>query len=191
MMARRPLIGITTSVVTASTGATRIQLNLTYERAIREAGGLPVLLAPGLDDAALDQITVQLQGLLLPGGLDVDPARYRAERHPTTEINADLDHLEFPLAERALRSRLPVLAICRGIQLLNVACGGALWEDPPREHPPHRRGPRRAPRPGDSTNIPARRRGRAVARRARGRDEKTSDPRATRARSAARAPSRE
>ena len=134
-MAWRPLIGITTSVGTASTGAARIQLNLTYERAVREAGGLPVLLAPGLDDAALDQITGQLQGLLLPGGLDVDPARYRAERHPTTEINADLDHLEFALAERALRSRLPVLAICRGIQLLNVACGGTLWQDLPSELP--------------------------------------------------------
>jgi putative glutamine amidotransferase len=134
-MVRRPLIGITCSVGTAPTGAARIQLNQTYERAIREAGGLPLLLAPGLDDEAMDQLTGELQGLLLPGGLDVDPARYGAERHPTTEVNAPLDALEFPLLERALRAGMPVLAICRGIQLLNVACGGSLWQDLPSERP--------------------------------------------------------
>lgn len=134
-MVRRPLIGITCSVGTTLTGAARIQLNQTYERAIREAGGLPVLLAPGLDGEAMDQLTGELQGLLLPGGPDVDPARYGAERHPTTEINAPLDDLEFPMAERALRTGLPVLAICRGIQLLNVACGGSLWQDLPSERP--------------------------------------------------------
>jgi putative glutamine amidotransferase len=134
-MARRPLIGITCSVGSSPTGAARVQLNQTYERAIREAGGLPVLLAPGLDGDAMNQLTDELQGLLLPGGVDVDPARYRAERHPTTNVNADLDALEFPLAERALHAGLPILAICRGIQLLNVACGGSLWQDVPSERP--------------------------------------------------------
>ncbi|HEV7216884.1 MAG TPA: gamma-glutamyl-gamma-aminobutyrate hydrolase family protein [Chloroflexota bacterium] len=134
-MARRPLIGITCSVGTTPTGAARIQLNQTYERAIREAGGLPVLLAPGLDEAAMDQLTGDLQGLLLPGGLDVDPARYGAERHATTESNAPLDDLEFPMVDRVLRAGMPVLAICRGIQLLNVACGGSLWQDLPSERP--------------------------------------------------------
>ena len=134
-MARRPLIGITCSVGMAPTGAARVQLNQSYERAIREAGGLPVLLAPGLDDEAMDQLTGELQGLLLPGGLDVAPARYGAERHPTTEVSDPLDDLEFPLAERALRTGLPLLAICRGIQLLNVACGGSLWQDLPTERP--------------------------------------------------------
>lgn len=134
-MARRPLIGITCSVGESPSGAARIQLNQTYERAIREAGGLPVLLAPGLDGAAVAQITDELHGLLLPGGVDVDPARYHALRHTTTEVNADLDHLEFLLAERALQVGMPVLAICRGIQLLNVACGGSLWQDVPSERP--------------------------------------------------------
>jgi putative glutamine amidotransferase len=134
-MARRPLIGITCSVGSSPTGAARVQLNQTYERAIREAGGLPVLLAPGLDADAMDQLTDELQGLLLPGGVDVDPARYQAERHPTTDVNADLDALELPLAERALHAGLPILAICRGIQLLNVACGGSLWQDVPSERP--------------------------------------------------------
>jgi putative glutamine amidotransferase len=134
-MARRPLIGITCSVGTGPTGAARVQLNQSYERAIREAGGLPVLLAPGLDGDAVDQIIDELHGLLLPGGVDVDPARYRTERHATTEVNADLDRLEFPLAERALQVGLPLLAICRGIQLLNVACGGTLWQDVRSERP--------------------------------------------------------
>jgi putative glutamine amidotransferase len=131
----RPIIGITCTVATAPNGSPRVQQNQAYEQAVREAGGLPILLAPGLDDAARAQVVGLLQGLLLPGGVDVDPARYGAERHPTTNVNDELDRLEFPLADLALQRGLPVLAICRGIQLLNVACGGTLWQDLPSERP--------------------------------------------------------
>ncbi len=134
-MSRRPLIGITCTVASAPTGAPRLQLNQAYEQAIRQAGGIPVLLAPGLDSAAMQQVMEVLDGLLLPGGVDVDPARYRTARHPTTEVNDELDALEFPLAEQALQRDLPLLAICRGIQLLNVARGGSLWQDLPSERP--------------------------------------------------------
>lgn len=134
-MTRRPLIGITCAVNATPMGQRRIQLNEAYEAAVRAAGGLPLLLAPGLDAAALDQVTAEIQGLLLPGGVDVNPTRYHAARHPTTEINDALDALEFPLATRALQAEMPVLAICRGIQLLNVVCGGTLWQDLPSERP--------------------------------------------------------
>src|SRR5689334_9542122 len=130
-MAARPLIGITCSVGRAANTAPRVQLNEVYEQAVREAGGLPLLLAPGLDTEAMGQVLGVLQGLLLPGGVDVDPARYGAERHPTTQVSDELDALELPLAAQAVERGLPMLAICRGIQVLNVARGGSLWQDLP------------------------------------------------------------
>ena len=134
-MAARPLIGITCSVGRAAGAAPRVQLNEVYEQAVREAGGLPLLLAPGLDAEAMEQALGVLDGLLLPGGVDVDPARYNTPRHPTTQVSDELDALELPLAARAVERGMPVLAICRGIQVLNVARGGSLWQDLPSERP--------------------------------------------------------
>lgn len=134
-MAKLPRIGVTCSTAATPSGGSRIQLNGAYAQAIHEAGGLPLLLPPGLDAAALEQVASEIDGLLLPGGVDVDPARYDAARHPTTQVNDALDALELPLAQQALAAGLPLLAICRGIQLLNVASGGSLWQDLPSERP--------------------------------------------------------
>ena len=76
-----------------------------------------------------------LRGLLLTGGVDVDPAHYGdAERHPTVEIDAGRDEYELALARAALAARSAVLAICRGVQVLNVAAGGTLVQDLPSQH---------------------------------------------------------
>jgi putative glutamine amidotransferase len=99
------------------------------------AGGLPVLIAPGLDAASIQQLASMLDGLLLPGGVDVDPKRYGEDPHPTTNVNADLDTLEFDLLAAVTQRDLPVLAICRGCQVLNVAHGGTLWQDVPSQLP--------------------------------------------------------
>ena len=120
-----PLIGVTTSLVS---GQPRERLR--YFHAVERAGGAPVLLAPGLDDA----LRKRMDGLLLSGGGDVDPARYGEPRHPKTgDVSEARDELEIELVRRAVSSGLPVLAICRGVQVLNVALGGSLIQDIPSE----------------------------------------------------------
>jgi putative glutamine amidotransferase len=101
-----------------------------YVTSLERAGATVRLLDPVLDDpgAVLDAC----DGLLLTGGVDVDPARYgEAERHPTVVVDAARDSYELTLARAALERDMPVLAICRGAQVLNVAAGGTLIQDLP------------------------------------------------------------
>lgn len=105
-----------------------IALQATYSDAVDRAGGLAVLLAPReLDDAAADGIVASIDGLILTGGADVDPSLYGEERHESVKVVDPLqDAFETALLHAALRVDLPVLAICRGLQVLNVALGGSL-----------------------------------------------------------------
>ncbi len=113
----RPIIGITR--------CSRVD---DYVESIRRAGGEPLLLEPGDDPAtSLDRI----DGLLLTGGADVDPAEYGERAHPTVHVDAARDAFEIPLTQAALAREMPLLAICRGIQVLNVAAGGTLVQDIP------------------------------------------------------------
>jgi putative glutamine amidotransferase len=132
-MAHPPLIGVTMS--TTPDGAQtntppRAWLNNAYFRAVLEGGGIPVLLPPHLDGHALDQLWARLDGILLTGGGDVDPARFGEERYSTVaDVSDARDRLEIEVTERAMHDRRPLLAICRGIQVLNVALGGSLHQD--------------------------------------------------------------
>ena len=119
----RPLIGIT--MATDKPGSPYLQLRGSYAGAIESAGGLPVLIPPMPPDA-VSALLERLDGVVFPGGADVDPAEYGEPPHPKTETNADLDRLELAVARWAVRSDLPTLGICRGQQLLNVALGGTL-----------------------------------------------------------------
>src|SRR5262245_41595306 len=128
-MSALPLIGVTTS---ASIDAypERAYTNAAYIRAVQDAGGVPVLLPPQLGAAARDALWNRLDALLLTGGGDVDPVRYGQRPHATVyEVSAARDDLELDLARRAVTAGLPLLAICRGIQVLNVALGGTLVQD--------------------------------------------------------------
>jgi gamma-glutamyl-gamma-aminobutyrate hydrolase PuuD len=109
-------------------------LPVTYSDVIQGAGGVAMLLPPGARDlgataeAALDG----LHGVLLAGGADIDPARYGAARDPHTgAARPDRDGWELALAQAALRRGLPVLGVCRGLQVLNVALGGSLVQHLP------------------------------------------------------------
>ena len=100
-----------------------------YTRSIALAGGLPVELSR---DADVDAVVARLDGLVLSGGADVEPARYGAVPEPGLgDVEPDRDAWELALFEAAQRRALPVLAICRGLQLVNVARGGTLVQDVP------------------------------------------------------------
>ncbi len=129
----RPLIGVTTGSGPSRAGE-RASIGAAYLEAIQVAGGVPVIMPPQLDRAGFKQLMAQVQGLVLTGGGDVDPARYGEPRHEKTDaVSEERDQLEVGAVEIALETGLPVLAICRGMQVLNVALGGSLHQDIPSE----------------------------------------------------------
>ena len=117
-------------------GAERVRLSANYVRSVEGAGLVPVVIPPLTDPSHAGEIVDAAGGLLLTGGEDVDPARYGASPHPVLQtINAARDATEVALLAAARERRLPVLAICRGIQILNVALGGTLVQDLSSERP--------------------------------------------------------
>ncbi|HYN95636.1 MAG TPA: gamma-glutamyl-gamma-aminobutyrate hydrolase family protein [Pilimelia sp.] len=128
----RPIIGISCYVEPASWGVWRdlpaALLPHTYVQVVTAAGGRAVLLPP--DERDGDVVRV-LDGLVLAGGADVSPARYGAAPEPLTDTRPDRDAGEFALLTAALAADLPVLGVCRGMQLLTVASGGRLYQHLP------------------------------------------------------------
>jgi putative glutamine amidotransferase len=117
-------------------GRERVSLNAAYVRALAAAGlvplAVPTILAPAQAAAALGSVA----GLVLTGGEDVGPERYGARPHPKLgDVDRERDAAELALIAAARARRLPVLAICRGIQILNVAYGGTLYQDLGTERP--------------------------------------------------------
>jgi putative glutamine amidotransferase len=129
----RPLIGITTYVEEASWShwvAPAALIPFSYVRAVERAGGRALLVPP--DDEGVEETLDALDGLLLSGGNDVDPTAYGAEPHAATGgVRPERDRAELALLEGALARDMPVLAVCRGSQLLNVARGGDLVQHLP------------------------------------------------------------
>jgi putative glutamine amidotransferase len=119
----------------------------TYTLAVQRAGGLALVLPPD-DEVALhpDELLDRLDGLMIAGGADIDPATYGARAHPQTSGTCpDRDRFEAALTWRALERDVPVLGICRGMQMLNVATGGTLEQHLPDRlgHEDHRPSPGR------------------------------------------------
>ena len=145
-MAEAPLIGVCTTLERARYGVwdgDAMMLPRSYVEAVQRAGGVALMLPP---DAAVaadpDRVLDLLDGLILAGGRDVDPATYGAERHPVTdESRTERDEFELALARRAMERDLPLLGICRGMQVMNVARGGTLFQHLPEHvgHEDHRR----------------------------------------------------
>lgn len=109
-----------------------------YTEAVTMAGGIPLLIPLGLSEDDLLNILMRVDGILLPGGADVDPGRYRdnGQIHPKVYgIDPERDRTELFMARAAVTYRKPFLAICRGIQVLNVALEGTLWQDIPSQIP--------------------------------------------------------
>ncbi len=128
-MSYAPLIGVTTSI-TAGKQPERAYVNSAYLAAIQDAGGIPVPVPPQLDARAQKEIFAILDGFLLTGGGDLDPAMFNEPPHPTLyEVAPVRDRLEIALVHHAVEAKKPLLAVCRGIQVLNVALGGSLFQD--------------------------------------------------------------
>jgi putative glutamine amidotransferase len=129
----KPLIGITTYVEPAAWGAWHLEAALVpydYVRAVERAGGRAVLVPP--DEAGVEEILDALDGIVFSGGNDMGPDTYGAEAHATTlGTNPARDRGELALLQAALARDLPVLAICRGLEVLNVARGGDLQQHLP------------------------------------------------------------
>lgn len=136
----RPLIGITCSRATGgawgiySLGHFMDYTFSDYSQAILHAGGAPLIVPSAQDEKSLEAILGAVQGLILSGGPDIHPRRYGEE--PSSglgEVDEALDRMELMAASLALEKNLPVLGICRGIQVLNVALGGTLYQDIPSQ----------------------------------------------------------
>jgi putative glutamine amidotransferase len=129
----RPIVGITSYVEPASWGRWQLDAALIpydYVRGIERAGGRALLVPPS--DEGVEETLDALDGLLFSGGSDLDPETYGAEAHPETAgVRPDRDRAELALLEAALARDMPVLAVCRGFQVLNVARGGDLVQHLP------------------------------------------------------------
>ena len=132
MSSKRPLIGCTTyRKRTASNPDVKLDgLMPVYTEAILAAGGLPLFIPLSLSETDLRDLFAHLDGILLPGGGDIDPLEYGGtDSEKCYGINKDRDFVELTLARWALAENKPVLGVCRGFQVLNIATGGTLWED--------------------------------------------------------------
>lgn len=128
----RPIIGITSHTVPGTVARSGVvQL---YVEALVEVGAAPLAVPVGLDPDGLHAVYDRLDGLLVPGGSDVAPERYHAERHPKLGVlDEERDEMELILTTWGLADDMPILGICRGIQVLAVAGGGSLYQDLPTE----------------------------------------------------------
>jgi putative glutamine amidotransferase len=125
---KNPLILVTTSSMPVE-DMTAVRLNHEYVNAVVKAGGVPV---PVTNRFGLDELIAHADGLLLSGGVDVDPCRYGQQKlSDTVCVDGDRDELELALIHKYWQTGKPALAICRGLQVLNVAFGGGLIQDIP------------------------------------------------------------
>ncbi len=128
----RPVIGINTDFRTGETGYTTVVVGANYVDAVLAAGGLPVLIPAVLSVEEAARYAELVDGFVFIGGADIAPARYGQEPHETTRIMSPRrEDFDFALMEAALATRKPMLAICLGMQELNVALGGSMVQDIP------------------------------------------------------------
>jgi len=126
----QPLIGITGGLIRKNSGSLVCQVGQAYITSIQKAGGIPMMIPVGVAIQSLDSLLSRLDGVMFTGGSDINPQRFTAQMHPRVYgVSTERDALEFALIEKIMAGDKPMLAICRGIQVLNVACGGELYLD--------------------------------------------------------------
>lgn len=123
----RPLIGITARHVNTSEGLPAVRILRAYVSAIVEAGGAPILIPPELPEDGWRVLLDRLDGALFSGGADIGLEHFDGEPHPSVDVEPVRDALELPLLRAAVDADKPLLGICRGFQVMNVALGGTLY----------------------------------------------------------------
>ena len=124
------LIGITVDRSLNRSGYPHFEIPEAYCDSIIKTGGTPILIPPDLPNNRLRELLNRLDGILFSGGGDIEPARYGSPEHPrVASVDPDRDRLEIELLHHVTRLEMPFLGICRGLQLINVAFGGTLYED--------------------------------------------------------------
>lgn len=122
-----PVIGITTNF---AQNQEDYLLHQAHVKAIEQAGGIPLILPYLNDEAKIAKIIAHIDGLYLSGGADIDPIYYGEEPHGKLgRVVAERDQFELILTQKALEKNMPIFGVCRGAQVLNVACGGTMYQD--------------------------------------------------------------
>ena len=133
----KPLIGLTPTpeLLNQEHGTFRRHaLSDNYSMSVEAAGGMPVMLPAHIED--IPGLLDNLDAVIITGGGDIDPARYGKDPHEKTgDIDSQRDHFEIAIVHEAIRRNMPILGICRGLQILNVALGGTLKQDLADEFP--------------------------------------------------------
>jgi putative glutamine amidotransferase len=125
-----PLIGLTAARTKNAQGLPMNSVMEAYLSSVVDAGGSPILIPVNLPGEQLHTILSHLDGVLFTGGGDIHPDRYGGEDHPTVNlVDLDRDRVELSLFDQATQAGMPFFGICRGLQVVNVACGGSLYTD--------------------------------------------------------------
>src|SRR5690606_25698442 len=123
----KPIIGLTASL---ELGRDAYDIELADSEAILAADGLPIMLPHLMDEADIDEIAEHIDGLFLAGGYDIDPTLFGEEPHPNLGvIIPSRDAFELALTKKVLELKKPILGVCRGAQILNIAVGGDMYQD--------------------------------------------------------------
>lgn len=131
-----PIIGLTTARTLGSRGYPYITVVDAYVQALIRAGASPLLIPLGIPDQNIGDVVSRLDGLLFTGGGDIHPSRYNSSPHPQVRsVSEDRDQIEIQLVRQVIERGLPFFGICRGLQVINIALGGTIYEDLQTQYP--------------------------------------------------------
>lgn len=126
----KPVIGIMATIGDMNESLNFTRLNNTYVISVSQAGGVPMIIPPLLTEDEMNRVVEVCDGFLFSGGIDVTPSLYGEDAHEKLgETHYPMDLVQISLLKKVMEARKPLLGICRGHQVLNVACGGTLYQD--------------------------------------------------------------